>query len=45
VRLSFRESDKANDLIIEKDTTVEVLKQALALTRAKGYDRISMWRC
>jgi hypothetical protein len=45
VRLSFRESDKANDLIIEKDTTVEVLKQALALIRAKGYDRISMWRC
>jgi hypothetical protein len=43
VQLYFGES--ANDLIVEKATTVEVLKEALALVRAKGYDRISKWRC
>ncbi|MFZ0883752.1 MAG: hypothetical protein WAN14_10170 [Candidatus Acidiferrales bacterium] len=42
VQLVFGEN--ANDLVIEKGTTVEVLKQALALIRAKGYDRISTWR-
>jgi hypothetical protein len=43
VQLFFGES--ASDLIVERDTTVEVLKQALALVRAKGYDRILKWRC
>ncbi|MGA7187972.1 MAG: hypothetical protein WBY66_05705, partial [Candidatus Acidiferrales bacterium] len=43
VQLFFGES--TNDLLVEKDTTVEVLKQALALIRAKGYDRVSRWRC
>ena len=43
VQLYFGES--ANDLIVEKGTTVEVLKEALALVRAKGYDRISKWKC
>ncbi|MGC1966709.1 MAG: hypothetical protein WA673_09625 [Candidatus Acidiferrales bacterium] len=43
VQLHFGES--ANYLIVEKGTTVEVLKEALALVRAKGYDRISKWRC
>ncbi|MFZ0519915.1 MAG: hypothetical protein WAL95_02760 [Candidatus Acidiferrales bacterium] len=42
VQLVFGEN--ANDLLVEKATTVEVLKQALALMRAKGYDRISTWR-
>jgi hypothetical protein len=45
VRLCFGATDNANDLIVEKDMTVEVLKEALALVRAKGYDRISRWRC
>jgi hypothetical protein len=45
VRLFFGSSDNANDLIVEKDTTVEVLKEALALVRAKGYDRITKCRC
>jgi hypothetical protein len=35
----FGASDNANDLFVEKDTTVEPLKEALALIRAKGYDR------
>lgn len=43
VQLFFGEN--ANDLFVENATTVEVLKQALALIRAKGYDRISTWRC
>jgi hypothetical protein len=45
VRLFFGSSDNANDLIVEKDTTVEVLREALALVRAKGYDRIIRLRC
>src|SRR5277367_6426976 len=45
VRLFFSASDNANDLLVEKDTTVELLKEALALVRAKGYDRITRWRC
>jgi len=45
VWLFFASSNNANELIIEKDTTVEVLKQALALTRAKGYERITRLRC
>jgi hypothetical protein len=43
VQLVFGEN--ANDLLVEKATTVEVLKQALALIRAKGYDRIATWLC
>jgi hypothetical protein len=43
VQLSFGEN--SNDLFVENATTVEVLKQALALIRAKGYGRISTWRC
>jgi hypothetical protein len=35
VQLCFGASDNANDLRVEKDTTVEVLKKALALVRAK----------
>jgi hypothetical protein len=45
VRLFFGTSDNANDLIVEKNATVEVLKEALALVRAKGYDRITRWKC
>jgi hypothetical protein len=45
VQLFFGENAAASDLIVEKDTTVEVLKHALALVRAKRYDRISRWRC
>jgi len=41
VRLFFGASDNANDLIVEKDTTVEVLREALGLVRAKGHDRIT----
>jgi hypothetical protein len=45
VRFFFAASDNTNELIVEKDTTVELLKEALALVRAKGYDRISRCRC
>lgn len=45
VQLFFAASDNANDLLVEKDTTVEVLKEALALVRAKGYDRITRCKC
>jgi hypothetical protein len=38
-RLVFGASDNAIDLIVEKNTTVEVLREALGLVRAKGYDR------
>jgi hypothetical protein len=41
VRLFFGASDNAIDLIVEKDTTVLVLREALGLVRAKGYDRIT----
>jgi len=41
VQLGFGASDNANDLLVEKDTTVEVLKEALAPVRARGYDRIT----
>jgi hypothetical protein len=37
--LVFGASDNAIDLIVEKNTTVEVLREALGLVRAKGYDR------
>ena len=45
VWLFFASSNNANELIVEKDTTVEVLKEALALIRAKGYDRITRLKC
>jgi hypothetical protein len=41
VRLCFSETHDANDLVVEKDTTAQVLKEALALVRAKGYGRIT----
>ena len=36
VQLLFRASDIANDLLVEEDTTVEVLKEPLALVRRQG---------
>jgi hypothetical protein len=45
VQLFFGAGDNANDLLVEKDTTVELLKEALALIRAKGYDQITRCRC
>jgi hypothetical protein len=41
VRLFFGVSHNAIDLIVEKDTTVQVLKEALGQVRAKGYERIT----
>ena len=45
VQLLFAEDDSVNDVTIEKDTTAEVLREALALVRARGYDRISGYKC
>lgn len=45
VQLLFGEGDSDNDVTIEKDTTVEILREALALVRARGYDRISGYKC
>jgi hypothetical protein len=45
VQLFFGASDNAHDLLVEKDATVELLKEALALVRAKGYDRITRCGC
>jgi hypothetical protein len=45
VCLLFAGDHGVNDVTIEKDTTVEILREALALVRSRGYDRISGFKC
>ena len=44
VQLLFRASDSANDLLVEEVTTVEVLKEPLALVPRQGHDRSTRCR-
>jgi hypothetical protein len=43
VHLYFGKDENHYEVTVDKDVTVEILKEALALARAKGYDHISRY--